>query len=156
MLLIVGTDPTYHHDLGTAGGAKLMAAGLTFAAGGPTTGAFIGLSCYYAFASAGTPVPVLAPFGAFHVVGQSDCFNAVHVLPHPALAGVTDGDLSNWGCSVHEAFTAWPSSFTPAAIALEMPSSFVAPDGSSGAPYILARAGSVQALTSPHRDCAIA
>ncbi len=101
----------------------------------------IGLSCYYFDAPAGTPVPVLDQFGAFTVVGQGGCPANSHIIAmHPALAGLTDADLSNWSCSTHEAFEpGWPADFLPLAISLDIPSSFVAPDGTTGAPYIMAR-----------------
>jgi hypothetical protein len=59
------------------------------------------------------------------------------------LGGLTDANLSNWSCSVHEAFDAWPTSgagaFTVLAIAEGAGSTYTAPDGSVGIPYILAR-----------------
>src|SRR5262249_38147346 len=79
-----------------------------------------------------------------HEVG---CFNSSHIVVEdsPALAGLTDTILSNWSCSVHEAFDGFPtagsSPFIPLAIARSAPGggtlSFA--DGSSGIPYILAR-----------------
>jgi hypothetical protein len=126
----------------------LVRSGLAFAAAVSRTGAYISLSCYYAGAAPGTPVPVLSPFGTFELAGQGgDCLDRVHVIPHAAVAGLTDEDLSNWGCSVHETFTRWPESFVPVAISLDSPSSFVAEDGSTGAPYILARTSSPRAQT---------
>src|SRR5439155_3440992 len=64
------------------------------------------------------------------------------VEQHPALSGLTDTDLSNWSCSTHEGFVQWPAEFKVLAISRDVPSSYTAPDGSSGAPYIVARGGS--------------
>jgi hypothetical protein len=68
------------------------------------------------------------------------CFNDAHIVAtHPALAGLTDATLSNWSCSVHEAFDSWPVSFEVLAIAEGASAAFTAPDGTVGTPYILAR-----------------
>ena len=56
-----------------------------------------------------------------------------------ALTGITDATISNWSCSVHEAFDKWPVDFQVLAIARDIGSSSTAPDGSVGTPYILAR-----------------
>jgi cysteine-rich repeat protein len=119
---------------------SLINRGINYAAAAATTGAYVDLSCYYLAAPAGTPVPVLDQFGVFTVVGQGGCPADSHIIAvHPALAGLTDADLSNWVCSVHEGFDSWPVSFLPLAISLDIPSTFVAPDGTSGAPYIMAQ-----------------
>jgi hypothetical protein len=103
------------------------------------TGAYISLSCYYHGTAAMTPVPLLDGFGTFTATGVG-CYNDAHIVAtHPALDGLTDATLSNWSCSVHEAFDSWPVSFEVLAIAEGIGSSFTAPDGSVGTPYILAR-----------------
>src|SRR3989344_6713356 len=60
---------------------------------------------------------------------------------HPALAGLTDASLSNWSCSVHNAFDSFPADFLPLVIAKGIggAGSLVFADGSFGVPYILAR-----------------
>jgi len=141
-VIIVGTDPVYHVTYGPgAGPLTLVNQSIKFAADDISTGAYIDLSCYYAGAASGTAVPVLAPFGSFTVVGQGGCPADAHIVAvHPALASLTDADLSNWSCSVHEGFVNWPSpQFLVLAIAKDIPSPYVAPDGTTGAPYILAR-----------------
>jgi LPXTG-motif cell wall-anchored protein len=122
------------------GGSGLVEKSIAFAADAAgKTGAYISLSCYYHGVAAGTPVPELAGIGTFTVTGVPGCFNDAHIVAsHPALEGLTDGILSNWGCSVHEAFDSWPSSFSVLAIALSG-DAFEAADGSVGTPYILAR-----------------
>ena len=141
-MIIIGTDPTFHSTFGPFVGPKqLIESGIAFAGASATkTGAFITLSCYYATAPANTPVPVLDQFGAFTVVGQGGCPANSHIIAvHPALGGLTDALLSNWSCSTHEGFLLWPAAFDPLAISLDVPSPFVAPDGTTGAPYIIAR-----------------
>jgi len=77
--------------------------------------------------------------GGFTVLGVG-CFNDAHIVAtHPSLTGITDATLSNWSCSVHEAFDKWPVDFQVLAIARNIGSSFTATDGTVGTPYILAR-----------------
>jgi|GEM_PF-1683991 len=138
-VIINGTDPVYHAG---QGGQELTEAGVAFAVDEPDkTGAYISLSCYYHGTDAFTPVPLLdglAP-GGFTVTGVG-CYNNAHIVAsHPALTGLTDGDLSGWSCSVHEAFDKWPVDFAVLAIAKDIGSSYTASDGSVGTPYIIAR-----------------
>ncbi len=164
-VLLVGTDPTYHSfygpgNIGSPGSGpySLIQNAISFAAGAPgATGAYISLSCYYAYALAHTPVPVLDAFstGGFTVLGTNaavGCFNDAHIVAtHPALAGLTDPDLQNWSCSVHEAFDQWPNTFQVLAIARNVGGSYTARDGSVGTPYILARGTGV----TPIQSCAM-
>lgn len=137
-VITIGTDPVLHQAV--PGAVTLINRGINYAAAAATTGAYIDLSCYYFAAPAGTPVPVLDQFGVFTVVGQGSCPADSHIIAvHPALAGLVDADLSNWGCSTHEGFDAWPITFLPLVISKDVPSPFVAPDGTTGAPYIMAR-----------------
>jgi hypothetical protein len=143
-VVIDGTDPVFHSD---SGGSQWTTGAVQFAAGETTrTGSYVSLSCYYHGTAEHTPVPLLDAFvvGGFTVRGVG-CFNDAHIVAtHPALAGITDATLSNWGCSVHEAFDLWPvASFDVLAIARGIGSTFTASDGSVGTPYILARGVSV-------------
>jgi hypothetical protein len=97
---------------------QVTESGIKFAADEPTkTGVYITLSCYYHGTAEGTAAPLLDVLRAFTVKGVG-CFNDVHlVASHPALAGTTDASLSNWSCSVHEAFDTFPPTFLPLAIA---------------------------------------
>lgn len=136
-VIIIGTDETFHEG---QGGELLIekAAAFSVAEAGKT-GAYISLSCYYHDTAPGTPVPLLSGFGTFSVTGVG-CYNDAHIVAtHPALDGLTDATLSDWFCSVHEAFDAWPVSFEVLAIAEGIGSVFTAPDGTTGTPYILAR-----------------
>jgi len=91
-----------------------------------------------------TPVPILSPFGSFSVRGVG-CYNNAHIVAtHPAFTNpppaLIDANLSDWSCSVHEAFDNWPrDTFLVLAIAKDIGSSYTAPDGTVGTPYILAR-----------------
>ena len=139
-----GTDPIAHQaQLGVQ--AKLLVTnGINFAASGPGTGLYVSLSCYYFTSAPGTPVPLLQGIGTFKVEGQTGeswgpegtpegegpgCPETVTIVQpsHPAMAGLTNAGLSNWHCSIHEAFTEYPPGF--AVLAQHDP---------SGKPYILA------------------
>ena len=148
-MVIVGTDPTFHSSFayGSATqGDVVTKSGIAFAADADgKTGLYAALSCYYHDTAPLTPVPVLDQFGLFTVTGVG-CYNDSHIVAvHDALAGLTDESLSNWSCSVHEAFDTFPSDFLPLAIAENVgcPSppgtglNFA--DGTCGTPYILAR-----------------
>lgn len=137
-IMIVGTDPVYHS---AQGGQKLTESGVAFAASEPgKTGAYITLSCYFDGATSSTEVNLLDGVvpGGFSVT-SADCYNDAHlVATHPSTTGLSDADLSNWRCSVHEAFDKWPASFQVLAIAKDFGSAFTGSDGTVGTPYILA------------------
>jgi hypothetical protein len=148
-VVIIGTDPTAHQGGGSAAiGAQLWKSTIAFALAGSGPGAVISLSCYYDYGGAPTPtsVAVLNGFGTNFLTQQTSCgitsANTVAIVAtSPALTGLTNAVLSNWGCSVHEGFTSWPTTFTPLAIATDstVPAIFTAGDGTKGFPYILAR-----------------
>jgi hypothetical protein len=137
-VVITGTDPVFH---ATQGGETLTRRAIDFAAAQTgKTGAYISLSCYYHDTAPNTPVPLLDGIasGGFSVTGVG-CYNNAHIVAEsPALTGLTDTDLSDWSCSVHEGFQTWPGALVPLAIARDFDSSFTASDGSQGPPYILA------------------
>jgi len=144
-VIILGTDPAVH-DGSRIGAAKLMKQGIAFAVDEPgKTGGYLDLSCYYHSSPSGTPVPVLDGVngGGFTVVGGGNLpgLNDVRIVAsHPALAGLTNSDLSNWYNSVHEAFNTWPVQFEVLAVAADSSGSYTTPDGLiRGYPYILAR-----------------
>jgi hypothetical protein len=165
-VIVIGTAAAFYSGMGTAGATKLVTDGIAFAAAGATTGAYISLNCYYSRAGAGTTVRVLDQFGpsigTFTVegvvgTGSTACDRAHIVATLPSqLADLTDADLSGWFCSVHEGFVAWPqSSFSVLAILQGFPSAsgFVAPDGTTGAPYIVARTSTIQPPTNQPPVC---
>ena len=145
-VLINGTDPVFHSS---SGGGKLTDQGIAFAvADAAKTGTYISLSCYYHGTAPNTPVPVLDGLrpGGFTVTGVG-CYNSSKVVAsHPALEGLTDADLSNWSCSVHEAFDHSPADFTVLALAKDFGSTFTASDGTVGTPYILARGAGLRSF----------
>lgn len=150
--LIVGTDPIYHYGNGgdVAGAGTLVYDGLRFA-GGETgkTGLYLDLSCYY---DTGSSAPQDSPIldgieTGFQLQSETVCDNNIDVVAtNPFLTGLTNTDLSNWSCSVHEYASKWPSDFIPIAIDTDAVSpSYTAPDGSKGDPYILGRGAGLAA-----------
>jgi hypothetical protein len=142
-VIVIGTDEVFHSG---QGGSALMDAATDFVvAEAGKTGAYISLSCYYHGVAEGFALPWLGQaFGGSWSVRGVGCFNDAHIVAtHPALAGLNDGILSNWSCSVHEGIDSWPIDFEVLAIAENIGSSFTAPDGSVGTPYIVARGVSV-------------
>jgi uncharacterized repeat protein (TIGR01451 family) len=140
--IFVGTDPVYHYRFTRSDIYQVTYNAVKFAADSASagkTGIYISLSCYYHGTAPNTPVPLLDPFGSFSATGVG-CYNDAHIVAtHPALAGLTDAILSDWSCSVHEAFDSWPSTFLPLAIARgDFSGAMDFPDGSRGTPYILA------------------
>ncbi|MGB5145688.1 MAG: hypothetical protein WBN86_01025 [Porticoccaceae bacterium] len=148
--LIIGTDEALHSQ-----GAQLITSGLGFVTSDAAhTGIYISLSCYYAGDPSGTPVPVLDPLGTFTVeAATGGCYDDAHIVAsHPALTGLTDASLSNWGCSVHEVFNSFPSgTFIPLAIARNQTGTgeMTFGDGTSGIPYILASGAGIVAVGTP-------
>src|SRR5581483_8688467 len=142
-VFIIGSDPDYHVTNSNVP-VNLIYQFATFAGSGTGTGLYIALSCFFQSAPPNTPVPILNGLGAFTVEGQEvggTCSNAVHKISNnPALNGVTDANLSNWNCSVHEGFDSFPPSFQPLAIATDgSVTNYTAPDGTRGIPFVLAR-----------------
>jgi hypothetical protein len=138
-VIVIGSDPVYHLS---QGGGTLTNSGVAFAVSASgKTGAYITLTCQYHGTNPLTPVPLLAALGAFTVTGVPGCFNDAHIVAaHPALTGLSDAALSNWSCSVHEAFDTIAAGFLPLAIARgNHPGAIDFPDGSRGTPYIVAR-----------------
>jgi len=146
-VVINGTDPVFHAG---QGGQVLTEKSVAFAVDeGGRTGLYVSLSCEYDSAGPFTPVPVLAGLGAF-TVETAECHNDAHIVAtHPAIDGLTDADLSNWSCSVHEQFDSWPGDFLVLAIAERADGTFTAPDGSVGFPYILARGEGLVPIGDP-------
>ncbi len=133
-VVLVGTDPVFHirNYPFTPAGTQLTRNAIRYAASqAGHTGLYLSLSCYYANAPPLTPVPVLDGFGNFAVEGQGNCPNTVEIVDptNPVFDGLSNDSLSNWSCSVHEAFDAWPLDFQVLARAPEI----------NDSPYILGR-----------------
>jgi hypothetical protein len=163
-ILMIGTDPVYHEQGDPSSGqttpdpAKLLYQGLAYAgAQAGKTGLYLDLSCYYMGAGANTDAPILDGIESGFTVKGAGCTSSIHVVAAAQqLIGVTDADLSNWGCSTHEYFYSWPSDFVPYVLDTtdSCPHPYSPPDGTaSGCPYIVARGGGISAggvtLTAP-------
>lgn len=163
--VLIGTDPTFQYAIhGTAPQAPTLERNSLAYAGAVSgaTGLYLDLGCSYDTAPAGTAVPILDGLstdgaGQFAVQGWnspsgSACATAVNIVASTGpTSGLTDGNLSNWNCSVHEAFTSFPSDYTPMAIAPStsgFPSVYCAKDVTTnsqacGSPYMLLSGGGV-------------
>src|SRR2546425_1276236 len=153
-VVVLLTDPDFHAAFLSAP-QKLMDNAIADAgAQAGRTGLYASLSCYYAFAAPGTPVPALSGIGTFTVQGQGGCPNSIHILDpaSPVVSGLSEADLANWNCSAHGGFDAWPGSFNVVAMARDIVSGYVAPDGTTGTPYILTSGSPCDAATLPRPD----
>ena len=146
-ILIIGTDPVYHYFNNSPGAGKLINQGLAYAgAQAGKTGLYLDLSCLYSDMGGGMgtqDVPIIdgLGFGSATTTGAG-CDDGIHIVASAQqLLGITDGDLSNWQCSVHEYFNTWPANFVPFGLDTTAEPLFTAADGSSGAPYILGYGG---------------
>jgi len=138
-VVVIGTDPVDHSS---SGGEALVRKGIVYSADDARgTGLYASLSDAYDSVAPGTEIPALAGLadGEAFVVQGAGCYESAHIIvDHPVIDQLTDENLSNWGCSVHNSFTAFPAGFVPLAIA-QGQGDYVAPDGTVGFPYILAR-----------------
>jgi cysteine-rich repeat protein len=114
-------------------------------AGTQQTGLYYALSCYYNNVES-AKVESLSYFGDFTVRGNLDCYNKAHIVASsPALGTLNDAALSSWSCSVHEAFSSYPSvginGFQALAIAQDVigVGSQTFGDKTIGLPYIISR-----------------
>jgi hypothetical protein len=102
-----------------------------------------------------TNTPTMNGSGQFTVIGEGPlnaCATGVNVVAQSGpTTGLLDSDLSDWNCSVHEAFDKFPSDYTPLALAPStsgFPNTYCADDVGTGAlacgsPYIMMSAGGV-------------
>jgi hypothetical protein len=155
--VIIGTDPTYHWYYGSGPNADVLEAnGIAYAGSVKgATGAYVDLSCTYTDSEDGTPVPLLdglSTYGAGQfTVGGAPCEGSIAVIAATGpTEGLSDDDLSNWSCSVHEFFDTFPADYTPLALATDpsVPVTYTGTDVStggavSGSPYILISGGGV-------------
>ncbi|KAG9233603.1 putative Pappalysin-2 [Amylocarpus encephaloides] len=144
-IIIHGADQSNHgKDVLINNSIKFAASGKA-STGAFNTGLYFSLSQYYDTVPVAN-VEALSYFGTFEVRGDLSCYDKVHIVAsHPAIDTLTDTYLSNWGCSVHEAFSAYPSvglnGFQAIAIAdgVVFPGTQNYGDGHSGLPYIITR-----------------
>ena len=114
-IVVIGTDPVFHQSRVGGQANQLTTNAITTAASGSSTGLYASLSCYYGSSPANTAVPLLSPFGTFTVEqGITGCDSDISIVTptSPVMSGITASGLANWSCSVHEAFDAYPSSYT--------------------------------------------
>jgi hypothetical protein len=140
-VVAIGTDPVFHSG-SEPGAVTLINKAMAFATGqAGKTGYYADMSCI--LPTGGDPAQILDPVESGWTVNDTTgALDSVHVVAtNPFLSGLTDTALSNWGNSVHEAFSAWPADFVPIAIVTDAtpPLSYTAPDGVQGDPYILGR-----------------
>lgn len=147
--VIIGTDPTFH-TYGGHPGDVLEKNGIAFAGNvDGATGAYVDLSCTYSSSAPGTPVPLLDGLsthgpGSF-TAGGAPCAGSIAIVAASGpTSGLTDDDLSNWECSVHNFFDKWPADYTPLALATDpsVPVTYTGTDATtggtvSGSPYIM-------------------
>lgn len=143
---IIGSDPVYHATNTNAAIAAVTQRAVDFAVGqSGKTGAYVSLSCYFEGAAAQTHVSLLDGLdsgGSGFSVQAAGCTDKVHIeAVSPALKGIDDTLLSNWSCSVHEAFDTWPAKFGVLAVDTDAGSLYTGQDGTTGDPYILAYPG---------------
>jgi uncharacterized repeat protein (TIGR01451 family)/MYXO-CTERM domain-containing protein len=139
-VLLIGGDPELHSGGAPGGPTSLLTNGIGFAAADTGhTGLMYALGC-------GLPdMTALNQFGSFTVGGFGS--DSIHIVAvHPALSGLTDALLSNWGSSTHLKFEAFPENFVPLAIQLDgtNPGIMSFADGTSGTPFLLVRGSGVQ------------
>ncbi|CAD6443788.1 8bcf3064-1716-408a-ac63-72c27c15d1e4 [Sclerotinia trifoliorum] len=149
-IVVIGTDPTFHFSA-QPGAKVLIDNSIKFAASGKSlagaqqTGLYYALSCYYNGVDS-AKVESLSYFGDFTVRGNLACYNKAHIVASsPALGTLDDTALSSWSCSVHEAFSSYPSvginGFEALAIAQDVigEGSQTFGDKTIGLPYIISR-----------------
>jgi hypothetical protein len=139
-VILNATDPDWH------GKERFVHQAVAFAAAGdePGPGLYVSLGCAH---QVGPPVTVdlLGALGHFTVQGVNNCPNLIHkIAAHPTLDGLSDEYLSNWQCSSHGIFGEWPDTFQPLVLAADAapspaPPRSIAPDGTSGHAFVLAR-----------------
>ncbi len=162
--VIIGTDPVYHAQYGygnaVTGAPQLIQNGIAFAgAVAGATGAYVDLSCESSYTSASTPFSFLdglttQPAGSF-TTEYPPCLGAISIVAQSGpTSGLHDSDLSDWECSVHQAFQTWASDFTPLAIATDASlAPYCADDVDTGAlacgePYILVAGAGITVTSS--------
>ncbi|TVY82244.1 hypothetical protein LSUE1_G002104 [Lachnellula suecica] len=144
-IIVHGADQSNHGKTVLIDNSIKFAASGKSLAGAQTTGFYFALSQYYDSIAVAN-VDALGYFGTFEVRGDLSCYDEVHIVASsPSIATLTDAYLSNWGCSVHEAFSAYPSTGVNGFQAIAIADGVVTPGtqqfagGHSGLPYIITR-----------------
>ena len=163
-MVIIGTDPSFHAKWYKLPGAyAMMDDALRLVSTSKNgTGMYFSLSCYYQSNPTPTKIESLSEIGDFLIRGNLShpCLNSAHLVANSSvMTSLNDTIASNWNCSVHEAFSQYPTKgsggFDALAIALNAtgPGEQSFGDGTSGIPYIIARgatpAGCGNNITQP-------
>jgi hypothetical protein len=134
--ILIGGDPTQHNNgpSGTRRGDILELKGIAFAGAiVGATGAYIDTSCEFEWDPPNTPVPLMDGLSTLgphqftaagvepgHVAATSICGGSIAIVASTAATtGLSDGELSNWHCSVHAFFNKFPSDWSPLALATD-------------------------------------
>ena len=141
-VIIIGSDPSYHaEEVGSAAGAQtLIRDGIAFA-GAVTnkTGFYFAFGCNTGCKTTKI-LDALSP-GGFSLTNAN--WDYCHIVETaPALASLTDANLSLWTNSVHSEFTSYPVDF--AAFALAASTSFTSNPPPTGLAYILVQGTDVE------------
>ena len=124
--IVIGTTPQFYQSAPNDQNDELIANGIGFAAGGPGTGLYVSLSCYYVQAPSNTPVEFLSAVGDFQVGGRDSCSGSETIVDptHPAMAGLTSLGQpavgSPVGCATQEFLSAFPDSLIPLATGVRL------------------------------------
>jgi hypothetical protein len=153
-IIVLGSDPGDPNHVLYGHSEPLVRNSIYFVTSNKGTGLYLALSEYYNSAGL-TSLSLLDQFGQFTLRG-ANCYEKAHIVGsyHPAMKDLTDADLSNWICSIHEVFTEYPQNFNPLAIAQDLGGDGNTDycDGSSGVPYILATNGTGPTIKCPLCD----
>ena len=141
-IILMGSDPSYHATNGSnaPGAQALIMDGIAFA-GAVTnkTGFYFAFGCNTGCKTTKI-LDALSP-GGFSLTNAN--WDYCHIVETaPALASLTDNDLSLWDKSVRSEFTSYPVDFT--AFALAASTSFTSNPPPTGLAYILVQGAGVE------------
>jgi hypothetical protein len=152
-IIMMGTDASYHAEEGNnATGAQTLIRNSIGFAGAQTrkTGLYFAFGCH----SGSDVTAVFDTFGPGEFGVANGSYNYCHIVAtHPALATLTDADLSLWSTSVHQVFTNYPTDFMALAVAAS--TSFTNDPPPTGHVYIIAKGQGLVSIDSSN-DCSLA
>ena len=100
-IVMIGTDPVFHED---QGGGQLTDSAMAYAWPRRDDQPLLHRRAATTMAPR-TARPFLCSTGSGRSRSATPVLQDAHIVAeHPALAGLDDGDLSGWNCSVHEVF----------------------------------------------------
>jgi hypothetical protein len=150
-IILIGSDPEFHARF-LPGPVTLIKNSVGFAgAAAKKTGLYFAFGCEIDAEAVVIILNALSP-GGFGAISAD--YDYCHIVAtHPALATLTDADLSHWSTSVHAVFTNVPSDYIPLAVAAN--ESFTNNPPPTGKPYILVKGQGVVSIDSSN-DCSLA